>query len=108
MAKIRGYKEDYLYFDNDMYIRAWHEPDCCEWNYADWENLDTEALTYDFDTSKLKFEEDDRYGFRFGDRPERMFFVPCYSEQNGYYSNKLQLDYNGANVLECECEEIER
>lgn len=106
MAKITGHDEDCLYFDDDMYIQAIHCPDCCEWNYADWDNLDTEALDYNFDTSKLKFEK--AYGgFRFGDSSNRMFYVPCYSEQNGYYSSDLQLYYDGTNVLNCICEVVD-
>jgi len=34
-----------------------------------------------------------------------MFFVPCYSEQSGYYSFDVEIYYNGKQVLNLECEE---
>ena len=42
-------------------------------------------------------------GFRFGDN-QAMFFVPCYSEQNGYYSSDVDIYYNGNAVLNVEAE----
>lgn len=92
MAKIVVAEENLLQFDNGVQITADHDQDCCEWNYADFAQLDSLARAYNFNTSKLRFEKtDDGSGFRFGDCAERMFFVPCYSEQNGYYSNDLQV-----------------
>jgi hypothetical protein len=34
-----------------------------------------------------------------------MYFVPCYSEQNGYYSNDIDILLDGWKVLNVECEE---
>lgn len=99
MSRIKNLKENYLRFDsNDTIdciapIRTWVN------NYADFESLkDTEATTYDFDLSKLKFEISD-YGFRFGDHPQRMFFVPCYSYQNGWYNPDVDVYFRGERVL---------
>ena len=71
-------------FSNGYFMYSYHEPDCSECNYADWEQLDDLARGYTF-KGKLLFEPVLDAGFRFGDS-RRMFFVPCYSEQNGYYS----------------------
>lgn len=56
------------------------------------------------DDEELLFEAVDEAGFRFGNEGN-MFFVPCYSEQNGYYSTDLQIFYNGEEVLSLNCEE---
>jgi hypothetical protein len=34
-----------------------------------------------------------------------MFFVPCYSEQNGYYSSDIDIYLNGELYTHFECEE---
>ncbi len=67
-----------------------HDQDCCENVFADFSNLDSDIMSYDFkDTIKLQKAED---GFKFGDG-RRWFFVPCYNEQNGYYNDALSIAY---------------
>ena len=66
-------------------------------NYADFEQLDSLARDVDF-SEPLVFESCN-YGFRFGNPPINMFFVPCYSIQNGYYSNELDIWYDGKEVI---------
>ena len=78
-------------FDNNYQISCSHQPDCCEYNYADFQQLDDEAINYDY-AENLLFEIVDGHGFRFGDK-RRLFFVPCYSEQNGYYSSDIDIQY---------------
>ncbi len=95
--KIISISEDGIFFDNGKHITYDHYQDCCEYNYADFEQLDDLARAYDFDED-LIFEEVEGCGFRFGDK-RRMFFVPCYSEQNGYYSFDVDIYYNGKRVL---------
>lgn len=84
-------------FDNGKDISFDHDQDCCEHNYADFEQLDSLARDVDF-SAPLVFEECE-YGFRFGNPPINMFFVPCYSEQNGYYSNELDIWYDDKEVI---------
>lgn len=89
-------------FDNGKEISFDHDQDCCEINYADFEQLDSLAREVDF-SEPLVFESCD-YGFRFGNPPINMFFVPCYSIQNGYYSTALDIWYDDKEVirgLEC-------
>lgn len=106
MAKIKETEQEYLAFDDGSYMTSDHESDCCEYNYADFPALDDEALTYDFNLEKLVFEACDG-GFRFGDNPARMFFVPCYSEQNGWYSSDVDIYFNGEHVLNVEDTEMD-
>ena len=102
--KIKKITGEHILFDNGSKITYDHDQSCCEWNYADFEQLkDTVAMDTEFDEN-LIFEAVDEAGFRFGNEGN-MFFVPCYSEQNGYYSTDLQIFYNGEEVLSLNCEE---
>jgi hypothetical protein len=89
--KIKRIDDTGIYFNNDSRIYYTHYQDCCERNYADFEQLDDLARNYEFEEN-LKFEIVEGAGFRFGDT-RRMFFVPCYSEQNGYYSCDIDIYY---------------
>lgn len=105
MAKIIKAEENLIEFDNGVRITASHCQVCCGDNYADCEQLDDLARGYDFNTSQLVFEAVEYAGFRFGDNPNRMFFVPCYSEQNGYYSCYIDIFLDGELRANFECEE---
>lgn len=104
--RILKITEDSIEFDNGKEITFEHEQDCCEINYADFEQLDSLARDVDF-SEPLVFESCD-YGFRFGNPPINMFFVPCYSIQNGYYSSLLNIFYDDKIVIHCiECDVID-
>ena len=104
--KIRAIRTDYIKFNNNALITFDHDQDCCEYNYADFEYLRDEPgiMDYDFDEDNLKFEFVENAGFRFGDN-RRMFFVPCYSEQNGYYTCNIDIYFRGQIVTFGECKE---
>lgn len=105
MARIVELNENLIRFDDGTAITAFHAQDCCEHNYADCEQLDDIARNTDFDTSKLEIDILQDQGFRFGNKPGKMFFVPCYSVQNGYYSTNLDIFVNGRYVGELDCRE---
>jgi hypothetical protein len=102
--KIKSVKQEELVFDNGYTITSDHECDCCEHNYADFPQIDDIAMATDFDPD-LEFESVDGAGFRFGNKG-KMFFVPCYSEQSGYYSAEVDIYYNDEAVLHFEAEGI--
>lgn len=102
--KIISVTEDMIMFDNGDTISFNHCQDCCELNYADFKQLDDIARGTDFATP-LDFESVEEAGFRFGNKPNKMFFVPCYSDQNGYYSSDIDIYYNEKPVLNFLCEE---
>ena len=104
MAKITSIDYECIKFDDGSKITFDHYPDCCECNYADFEQLDDVGRNADFDTKNMMFEAVPNSGFRFGDI-RKMFFIPCYSEQNGYYSSDIDIYYNDKLVLNFECEE---
>lgn len=96
--------EQCILFDNGDKITFGHEQDCCEHNYADFTQLEQLAFTVNF-SKKIVFEAVPQHGFRFGNYPWKMFFVPCYSCQNGYYSNDVSIYFNNEEVLNFKCEE---
>ena len=105
MAKIIDLGDNYLKFSDGTIITGDHDQDCCEYNYADFGQLDDIARNYDYNTAKLRFEAVEDSGFRFGDHPYRMFFVPCYSEQNGYYTDELDIYLNSEKQITFNCKE---
>ena len=96
--KISKVTVEEIIFDNGNKITFDHCPDCCEYNYADFEQIEDMALDYEFDEN-LIFEAVEDAGFRFGDKG-MMFFIPCYSKQSGYYSSDIQIYYNQRKVLD--------
>ena len=95
--RIKRITDDYIEFDNGSLISFLHDQELSERNYADFKQLDDMAKEIDF-TEPLVFEECE-YGFRFGNPPVNMFFIPCYSRQNGYYSDKIDIVYNDKFVI---------
>jgi hypothetical protein len=86
-------------FADGSYISLtdYHEQDCCEYVYADWAYTKP-FLEQDFEVkvwSKLEVLGLAELGFllKFSDdRASTMSFtVPCYNDQNGYYSDNLAL-----------------
>lgn len=106
--KIIEINEESIVFDNGKKITFDHYQDWCEYNYADFQQLlDQQVVgTVEFDESSLVFEKSGEHGFRFGSIGTHMYFVPCYSEQNGYYTLDVDIYYNGKKVLELIGEEI--
>ena len=104
--RISEVTDEAIIFDNGNKITFDHDQDCCESNYADFESAVTpNTLNYDYDFSpELLFGFVKEEGFLFGN-PGHLIFVPCYSEQNGYYSIDIDIYYNGDQVLHGECHE---
>lgn len=115
--KIEKITDEYILFDNGNKITFDHDQDCRECNYADFTYINNTHVNYDFDfdPDNMEFEFIDEIGFRFGSRPigkaynlkewVRWLFVPCYSEQNGYYTSEIDIYYNGERVISGICEE---
>lgn len=98
--KIQQVSEYSIEFDNGNNISCNHVQDCCEDNYADFTQIDEKLVEYDYDFNEnLEFEKIEDSGFRFGSNGH-WIFVPCYSEQNGYYSSNIDIYYNDKLVLE--------
>ncbi len=101
--KIKEINEEYIIFDNNYKLESHHQQDCCENVYADFETLkDYNVSTktgksikiqdIDFnETLEALVEGIKGEGFNIISKIGEKFFVPCYNEQNGYYSSDLEL-----------------
>lgn len=106
--KIKRVSNHEIVFDNDSTISFDHCPDCCEHNYADFSTLNENNVYYDYDFNpELEFKFVGGEGFKFGS-DDKWIFIPCYSEQNGYYSSDIDIFYNGKYVLSGNCESVYR
>lgn len=108
--KIEAITDEHIMFDNGNRLTTYHDQDCCEQVYADFEAIkayNTLGDTADKSVFDLEFPEDllatielvKDLGFKFN-----KVFVPCHNEQNGYYNDELELRYyrkrNGVVVRE--------
>lgn len=101
--KIKEIKEDRIIFDNKYELECYHEQDCCEHVYADFGvlkdyNVSTKTgktiniKEIDFKENLLELIEGMKgQGFNILSKIGEKFFIPCYNEQNGYYSSNLRL-----------------
>lgn len=97
--KITKITDTAIIFDNGNSITYDHAQDCCEFNYADFSIITPNTIGYDWDfNTDLQFQVIEDMGFIFGDE-DRKIFVPCYSEQNGYYSTDIDIYYNYKNGI---------
>ena len=105
MAKIKSITNQEIVFDDESTISFGHPHPYYEDNYADFSQLDDIGKITDFDTCNMVFEAVPYSGFRFGN-VNKMFFIPCYSEQSDYYTDVIDIYYNDKRVLCFDCEEI--
>ena len=111
--KIKEFKEGSIIFDNGYKLEYYHEQDCCESVYAEFEilkdynvslvtgkNIDIKEIDFEESLTKL-VEGVKEAGFNMVSKIGEKFFVPCYNSQNGYYSGDLELIlYKENNVRE--------
>lgn len=91
--KIEKITNEHVLFDNGSKITFDHEENCCEYNYADFPQLEDTGVEQEEFKEPLIFESAGS-GFRFGNKG-KMYFVPCYSAQNGYYTTEVDIYYDG-------------
>ena len=82
--KVISITEYEVLFDNGHRIVHYHEQDCCEFNYADFTSL--KDTTFETDEHADIDLEEVINGVRINGH-----FVPCYSVQNGYYSDDVSI-----------------
>jgi hypothetical protein len=111
--RISEVTDDAIIFNNGNKITFDHEQDCCECNYADFSILTPNVVHYDYNFSeKLQFASVDELGFKFGS-DDHWIFIPCYSEQNGYYTSEIDIYYHikktneTKKVLNFDCQFVE-
>ena len=103
--KIKEITEKYIEFDNGNKIEFYYDEHGHAYNFADFKNVDSTAWDTEFDEELIFEDIDDVYdnpngfGFGFGSENTPMFFIPCYSLQNGLYDNFVKILYDGKVVL---------
>ena len=92
-----------IHFDNGKALLDHHNSDCCEQHWAEFEQLKTYNISpttgkeisifdLDFDPETMIKPVED-LGFLLIATNGDKFLVPCYGENNGYYSTNLTLLY---------------
>lgn len=100
--KIVKWTDDRVYFSDGTYITYDHLQDCCECNYADFSVLDVMYHDEEFESYKIETVEDAGFLLKlyqdngdksilFGRTGYLNIFIPCYSDQNGYYTSMLDI-----------------
>ena len=111
--KITHIGEDVIMFDNGKTLQTFHDQDCCEHVYADFENMQVmgEREKNYVNARDLDFFEDvldsvvpiKDLGFYLVTKQGICILVSCYNIQNGYYNTDLTLIYDGKekDITEC-------
>lgn len=83
--KIKNITEEEILFNDGTVVTYNHDQDCCENVYADFNALkDTDIFDKEF--KDVKIEGVNGSGIKMNG-----YFIPCYNEQNGYYSSNLEI-----------------
>lgn len=117
--KIKNWNDDYIWFTDGSTISYDHIQDCCEYNWADFSVLETFYQDEEFDDFEVI--PVDEYGFLLSLKlptpdpwyydyiPTKKIFIPCYSDQNGYYTSHLTIIIRGPERepknIDLDCEE---
>lgn len=105
VVDLIGFSDGILFTDGST-LTDYHDQDCCENVYADWDNVE-DQLPIDilFDGFSVEIVPDSGFNLllypNIGNKDIYIrLFVPCYNSQNGYYSSNLDLIYNRNNAPE--------
>lgn len=105
--------DQFIKFDNGEILSYYHEQDCCEAVYADFKGMQVmgvqpENFVYAheldfFDNVLDSIVPIEGLGFFLVSKQGICIMVPCYNDQNGYYSSDLALCYKGKKLDISEC-----
>lgn len=103
--KIKEVTDEYIKFDNGSIITYKHPDSTSVFNYADFNNLHEKseielAKKQEFN-EPLEFEKE-IFGFKFGNKPDKMFYVFCNFDQYEDKNEDLEIYYNKDLVLKIE------
>jgi len=100
-VKISKVDDEGIIFTDGSQLGSYHDQDCCEHVYANWEDIKGE--TPDIWFMGFSIEGVSGSGLNILLYPNTLnkyiyirLFVPCYNHQNGYYSSNLALIYTSA------------
>ena len=89
---VKKITDNGIQFTNGMSLSHDHVQDCCENVYAGWKSGFADGITLE-PTHQLSILIVPEAGIRVNG-----VFVPCYNEQNGYYSSGLALVWSSPNT----------
>lgn len=94
---IKEVTKDEIIFSDNSTLTDLHAQDCCENVYADWSYLQEEDIFTAFNEFKVFIVPNAglRIEFYHEGYKQREAFIPCYNEQNGYYSSALSIAFTG-------------
>lgn len=105
--------DQYIKFDNGETLSYYHDQDCCEHVYADFEHMQVMGVqsknfvyAYELDFFENVLDSVipiEGLGFYLVTKQGISILVSCYNEQNGYYSSDLALYYKGKKLDISEC-----
>jgi hypothetical protein len=108
--KVIKIESEVLHFENNVWLSADHEQECCEnhWiDFSDFKLEDFEGMLFDF-THDDFFDRIEGYGIALKPTNDHPVRIPCYGSNNGYYSSNLTLElYDGKtkrtfDITECQ------
>lgn len=111
-CRLLRIEDDRLVFDGGHCLSFDHEQDCCENNYADFSVFDDYVWKFFIFEDSLELEFVQGYGFVLNGYVDALFsstpcswpvFVPCYSDQNGYYTTDIDIYFDGNKILSGQC-----
>lgn len=113
IVTIESVDEFEIKFSKGYKLYSNHEQDCCESHYIhllDLTSDDYEGLEFDLDSEYFERIED--YGIALKPINGHPLRIPCYGNNNGYYSHNLTLVLEGnGNLTEydiTECQDVVR
>lgn len=111
MIKLTKFDDEMIYFSDGSTISYHHDQDCCECNYADFSVLENYKDLLDKEWDDFTVGPIDGTGIMLTliGHNEFGILIPCYSDQNGYYSTDLDILVNRPDSkgyeLNLECDE---
>lgn len=93
IVKVVELTHESIIFEDGTTLSSYHERDCSEYHYLDFEHLSIEDFKdLEFDLSfGYFFEAVPNYGIRLIPTNGHPIAIPGYGENNGYYSANLSL-----------------
>lgn len=94
--RIQGWNDEKILFDDGSSITFSHEQDCRESNWADFSVLEMFYKGEEFKDYTIEPIEDGGFNLILIENGwnDWKIFIPCYSDQNGYYSTNLDIHIN--------------
>ena len=104
--KILKLEENKITFSNGYILQFTHDQDCCENVYADCKqiqalsHMNTPIYESEFDEA-LQFELAEGVGVHLINKSGMKYLISCYNQQNGYYSDRLEMFFYNEVNPEC-------